>query len=520
MNLPSPSTPARPRGGTSRRLLVGACLVALLAPAACTGASDGASGDGGATSGSDADLASYYGQRIEWRPCEGGFECGKVTVPLDYDNPGGTDIELAVVRLPATEPDNRIGSLVLNPGGPGASGVDFARGALSLLGERVRARFDVVGFDPRGVGDSAPIHCLADDALDRYLALDTSPDTAEERSALVRQSRSFAEGCAERSGRLVPHVDTVSAARDMDVLRSALGDDALSYLGLSYGTELGAAYAELFPRRVRALVLDGAVDPSLTSREMGLGQAEGFEEALRAFVSNCVEQSACPLGSSGVDAAYERLDELLARLDQDPVPVPGQDGRELTQGLATFGIAAGLYDQRYWPRLRRALRMAIDDDGSGLVQLADSLAGRQPDGSYTNMTEANTAISCVDESLPDDVSAYAQFAGRAEEQSPHFGGYIAWSALPCAFWPVSAADDVAIDGSGAPPILVIGTTQDPATPYAWAEGLAGQLDSGRLLTREGYGHTAFGQGNSCIDRAVRRYLIETDAPEPGTVCET
>lgn len=493
---------------TVRRVVVGVCL--LLLPACVAG------GEG---SHSTSSKETYHGQRIEWSPCEGGFQCGKVTVPLDYDHPGGKDIELAVIRLPATEPDERIGSLVVNPGGPGASGVDFARGARTLLADQVRARFDVVGFDPRGVGDSTPIHCLPAGGLDRYLALDTSPDTDQERAALVRQSRSFAQGCAKHSRSLLPHVDTVSAARDMDVLRSALGDDRLSYLGLSYGTELGATYAELFPQRVRALVLDGAVDPSLTSREMGLAQAEGFETALRAFVSDCVTHATCPLGSAGVDAAYDRLDDFLAVLDGDPVPVPGQEGRELTQGLATFGVASALYNERYWPYLREALRKALAGDGSGLVQLADSLAGRKPDGSYTNMIEANIAISCVDESLPEEVSAYARFAQRAERQAPHFGTYVAWSALPCAFWPVPAAEDVTVDAAGAPPIVVIGTTRDPATPYAWAEGLADQLQSGRLLTREGDGHTAYGQGNACIDRAVHRYLIERDAPKPGKVCE-
>lgn len=465
-----------------------------------------------------SELRDYYQQEIAWQPCADGFECGRLTVPLDYDEPAGQRIDLAVIRLPASDPDRRIASLLVNPGGPGASGVQYALGARSLIAPEVRARFDVVGFDPRGVGGSAPVRCLSAEELDRYFAVDASPDTRSERRSLVRGSRHFAAGCAEQSRRMLAHVGTANAARDMDVLRAALGDEGLTYLGLSYGTELGATYAELFPENVRALVLDGAVDPSLSAAEMGIAQAKGFETALRSFVGDCVQRPDCPLGTGGVEDGLDRLEKFFAAVDADPLQVGKPGGRKLTQALAKFGLASALYSERYWPYLRDGLRAAFTGDGSGLLRLADALAGRKPDGTYTNLMGANMAITCVDEQMPEKVSAYAEVARQAEQVAPHFGESIGWSGLPCAFWKAPAGEDLTIDGKGAPPILVVGTTRDPATPYAWAEALAAQLDSGVLLTRKGDGHTAYRQGNACIDRTVNHYLIEADPPEPGTVC--
>ena len=468
--------------------------------------------------GSQSGMQAYYKQAIDWRDCGQGFQCGKLTVPLDYDRPGWKQIKLDVIRLPASEPDKRVGSLVVNPGGPGGSGVQFARAAKTFLPAKVRARFDVVGFDPRGVGGSAPVQCLSDNELDHYFSVDASPDSERERRTLVRESRQFAQGCAKHSRKLLSYVGTANAARDMDVLRAALGDDGLTYLGLSYGTLLGAYYAELFPENVRALVLDGAVDPSLSPRKMSIAQAKGFEGALRAFVADCVSRSACPLGNGSVEAGLNRLEEFFADLDAHPLPAGTEGGRQLTQALAKYGVASALYNERYWPYLRNALARALAGDGSGLLQLADALAGRQPDGSYTNMMEANLAINCVDEPMPEKISAYGSVARRADRKAPHFGEFIAWGTLPCAFWPVPPDPDVHIDGSGASPILVVGTTGDPATPYAWSKALASQLSSGVLLTRKGDGHTAYRQGNACIDKAINHYLISTDPPSPGKVC--
>lgn len=507
-----PHATARFRG--PRRALLLACPVlgCLLVVSAC---SPGPQADAQPPS---PDLRNYYEQQLDWHACAGDFQCGKLTVPLDYERPRGKRITLAVTRLPAGHPDERVGSLVMNPGGPGASGVQFALQSPSLLPSKVRARFDVVGFDPRGAGGSAPVQCLSDSALDRFMALDASPDTRRERRELVQASRHFAQGCAQHSRRMLAHVGTADAVRDMDVLRAALGDERLSYLGFSYGTRLGATYAELFPKKVRALVLDGAVDPTLTAGQLAVAQAKGFERALRAFVADCVQRTRCPLGSGSVQEGMDRLERFFAAVDDEPVPATGQGGRELTEGLAKYGLASGLYNKGYWAFLRRGLREAFSGDGTGLLQLADALMGRNSDGTYTNLTAANMAISCVDGQLPESVAGSSRVARRAQEAAPHFGGFIGWSGLPCAFWPVPSGEDVTIDGSGAAPILVVGTTRDPATPYAWSRELADQLDSGVLLTRDGAGHTAYGQGNTCIDRTVNRYLIEKAVPDAGKVC--
>jgi pimeloyl-ACP methyl ester carboxylesterase len=429
---------------------------------------------------------------------------------------------LEVVRLPAADRGKRVGSLVVNPGGPGGSGVRYARAAAQVITAKVRNSFDIVGFDPRGVGMSEPVDCLDDAELDTFLAVDGSPDSARERKQLAREARQFAAGCGRRTGELLPHLSTADVARDMDLLREALGEERLNYLGKSYGTLLGATYAELFPERVGRLVLDGAIDPTLTGGEIGLAQAEGFEGALRAFVRDCRALEDCPLRggpTADVRSGVGQVADLLA--DVDRTPLWGGQDRKLTQSLALLGVAAALYDEASgWPALRVALSRAFDGDGSVLLVLADFYTDRQRDGSYSgNQNEVAYAVNCLDRAEPTDVDAYAADAREFARRSPLFGAYVAWSGLPCAFWPAPPdSGPHPIRAPGAAPILVVGTVRDPATPYAWAQSLAEQLESGVLLSYDGDGHTAYARGSSCIDEAVERYLIEGELPAEGTVC--
>ncbi|MBN6050804.1 alpha/beta fold hydrolase [Nonomuraea sp. RK-328] len=452
--------------------------------------------------------------RLAWSDCGGRFQCAKLAVPLDHGEPNGERIQLSVIRLPAT--GARIGSLVLNPGGPGGSGVEYAREAQSAVSPEVRARFDIVGFDPRGVGASAPVKCLDTQHLDAFLALDATPDDPAEELALERGSREFARGCAARSGKLLQHVGTVDAARDMDVLREALGERKLTYLGESYGTFLGAVYADLFPGRVRALVLDGAQDPAVSGLRLNTQQAAGFEVALRAYVKDCLLRGDCPFRSHDMDGALNELTGLLRRTDRRPLPAG--DGRQVTESLAVNGVLAPLYDRDAWPMLTETLAEAFKGDGTLLLENADSLLGRTAEG-YSNETEAYMAISCVDGAYPRDVPSYARAAADLSRTAPRFGPNIAWSALPCAYWPARPTfQNHPLKAKGAPPILVVGTRRDPATPYAWARSLAGELESGVLLTYEGDGHTAYHNGDTCVDRAVDHYLITGEAPKNGTTC--
>ncbi|WP_328807562.1 alpha/beta hydrolase [Nonomuraea antri] len=436
-------------------------------------------------------------------------------MPLDHDNPQGEQIELAVTRLPAT--GDRISSLVINPGGPGGSGVEYAKAARLLFGDEVRERFDIVGFDPRGVGGSAPIDCLDDAELDAFLALDASPDSVQEQEALAEGGRRFAQGCSARSGRLLAHVGTVDAARDLELLRQALGDQKLTYLGKSYGTFLGAVYADLFPGKVRALVLDGALDPAASRVRVNADQAVGVEGALRAYAADCLTRDDCPFRSRTVDGALKEVSELLKRADAQPLPSEG--GRKVTEALATLGVLTPLYDRNAWPELTETLRLAMDGDGTLLLRNADQLMGRHEDGTYSSQTEANMAVNCLDGPYPAEPSAFAKAAGDASSQAPRFGPYVMWSSLPCASWP---AKPTFIPGplvaKGAAPILVIGTERDPATPYKWAEALAKQLEPGVLLRYVGDGHTAYSTGSPCVDEAVDRYLLTGLPPKDGTIC--
>ena len=465
---------------------------------------------------SESALARFYNQKPTWKGCRDGFECTRLDVPLDYADPGGKTIEISVNRRPAGSDSKRIGSLLVNPGGPGASGLDFARAGSGIVSESLLERYDLVGFDPRGVGDSTPVTCFSDAETDTFLAADGSPDTRAEEQRLVDLSKEFGEQCAARSGDLLGHVSTVEAARDIDVLRAVLGDERLNFLGKSYGTYLGATYAGLFPDRVGRLVLDGAVDPKLTSAALNKGQAIGFEGALAAFVDDCLRRSGCPL-PDGRAQALAAVERLLADIDRRPLDA--ERGRPLTQGLAMLGLAFGLYDKGFWSGLREGLDEALEGDGSNLLVFADLYASRDRSGRYQgNSMAAQYAVNCLDRAEGSDIAALRSTAEGLEREAPVFGAYLAWSSLPCGHWPVPVTEEPpAVRAEGAPPIVVVGTTRDPATPYAWAVALADQLASGRLLTLEGDGHTAY-HGNRCIDRAVDRFFLEGKAPADGTRC--
>ncbi len=471
-----------------------------------------------APSGASGGLARFYDQQIDWQRCGDAYQCGRLEVPVDYADPAGASIQLALLRVPARDKDRRLGSLIVNPGGPGGSGVDYAAAADGIVSPAVRDRYDLVGFDPRGVDRSEPVDCLSDAQLDAFLAADPTPDDKREVSGLVGADKEFAAGCRMRAGALLAHVGTAGVARDLDVLRGALGDERLHYLGKSYGTLIGAEYLRLFPRRAGRVVLDGAVDPALTAEQFALGQASGFEQALTSFLADCVRHD-CPLGAD-VTTARAGLTRLLGRLDAQPLPT--RSGRRLTEALAVLGVAYPLYlpPDRGYPALRAALHEALGGDGSALLGLSDDYTQRHPDGSYDgNSNEAIYAVNCLDRQ---DVTGPAQVAAQLptfERASPTFGRYIAWSGLPCAYWPVPPSGRPApVAAPGAPPVLVVGTTGDPATPYAWAVSLAEQLDSGVLLTYVGSGHTAYRHGSSCIDDAVDRYLLEGQPPAAGTRC--
>ena len=461
-------------------------------------------------------LADFYSQRIDWSPCASNdsHDCGTLIVPVDYQDPTGETFGLNLLRVPAD--GDRIGSLVVNPGGPGAPGTSYAGAAGVVFRPPLLEAFDIVGFDPRGTGRSSPVDCLSDEELDAYVASDPTPDTAAEVADYEVTILELGADCEANTGEILGHVTTIEAARDMDVLRAALGEETLSYFGASYGTKLGATYAELFPERVGRLVLDGAVDVSLDFRTTSLEQATGFETALRAYVQNCLDSTDnCFLGDS-VDEGLKTISDFLDSVEDEPLPA---GDRELQVGNAFYGIVTPLYNRDYWFLLSTALSSALEGQGSALMELSDAYSSRGPDGYTDNSMEAFLAINCLDDpsSIPFD-EVPAEFADF-EEASPTFGRTFAWSLTACSgVKERSSEQPLEIRGEGAAPLVVLGTTRDPATPLKWAEALAAQLDSAVLLRRDGDGHTAYNAGNECIDTAVEDYLIDGTVPDNPTDC--
>ncbi|WP_326678099.1 alpha/beta hydrolase [Streptomyces sp. NBC_01237] len=487
-----------------------------------SGCSSGSSTSSASATGTAAPkgLTSYYTQKLSWRDCGvEGFQCTSMKAPLDYGKPDDGDIKLAVSRKKATGPGKRIGSLLVNPGGPGGSAVGYLQGYAAIgYPAQVRARYDMVAIDPRGVARSEPVECLTGKEMDAFTQVDQTPDDDGEATRLSGAFEKFAGGCEKRSGKILPHVSTVETARDMDVLRALLGDEKLHYVGASYGTFLGATYADLFPTRAGRLVLDGAMDPSLEAIDMNRDQTAGFEGAFQSFAADCVKKTDCPLGTTSTADAATALKKLFTDLDAEPVPTG--ESRDLGESLATTGVIAAMYDETAWPQLREALAGARRGDGAGLLALADSYYEREPNGEYANLMYANAAVNCLD--LPpafDGPDAVREAVPSFEKASPVFGRGFAWASLNCAYWPTKATGSPhRTEAKGADPIVVVGTTRDPATPYKWARSLAGQLSSGTLLTYEGDGHTAYGRGSDCIDTAINTYLLEGTPPTDGKKC--
>jgi pimeloyl-ACP methyl ester carboxylesterase len=465
-------------------------------------------------------LEGFYGQDVKWEACDGGYECARIAAPLDWDVPETGSIQLSVKRALATgSAEQRLGSLLVNPGGPGASGKDFVVSMVDyVVSDEVRDAYDIVGFDPRGVGESSAVACGDDTLVDEFFTADIPMEDQADVEAARERLRTFGEACLESTGPLLGEVDTVSAARDMDLMRAVLGDTQLSYVGFSYGTFLGATYADLYPENVGRLVLDGALDPSMSNDDLVIGQAIGFENALRAYVEFCQSTSGCPL-TGDVDSGMEQIRELTERAEADPIPAGG--GMTVNGTLAFYGIVVTLYDDASWRYLTQALDEVVSSGTAGLLlELANFYLDRTSDGHYTaNAMVAFSAINCLD--YPMEVRDYDEIVAFAEQvgaQAPTFGRDFGM-AIGCETWPFPATGArEPISATGAAPILVIGTTGDPATPYDWAVALADQLDSGTLLTWEGEGHTAYGRGGPCVDEVVEAYLLDGEVPAEGTRC--
>ncbi|NND76211.1 MAG: alpha/beta fold hydrolase [Ilumatobacter sp.] len=451
---------------------------------------------------------------IDWEQLGGRVEAGMLSVPLDYADPQGDTIELYVTRHRAKE-SGRIGALLVNNGGPGSPASSMGIDAPSWFASPITDRFDVVAWDPRGTGVSGgSVDCIDDDEYDRfYSAIDITPEDDAEREELVELAEEFAERCVARVGEPLQYIGTNNSARDMDAIRQALGEEQVSYFGFSYGSELGGVWATLFPLTVRAAVFDGAADPEADSLEQTRQQWMGFESALNTFLDACSDDSSCRFHNDG-DAA-SAFDDLLVRLDDEPLPGPGERV-DVNLGVAVTGVVRAMYSDQFWPVLERALEDAAEGDGTGLLQLQDAYFQRSADGTYSNLLEAFQAISCADDRERPTVEESDEQAAELLTVAPRLFPYTTGS-YSCTFFPPALDPRIEITGVGAGPIVVIGTTGDPSTPLSSSRNMAAALEDGRLVIVEANQHTGYGV-NSCIDDVVHDYLVQLAAPPTETVC--
>jgi pimeloyl-ACP methyl ester carboxylesterase len=503
-------------------------LAATLALSGCTSFSDTVADDPTPTATSAAEPEATP---IEWTDCDEqiqpliadqpgsdrdlAFECGRTEVPISYDEPGGATLPLFLLRVVMAGQTNRIGSLMINPGGPGASGADAALGLALTMPTEVLSRFDIVGFDPRGVASSTPVECISDEMKERIVASEPRPTTDPQLDDAFALTKEVADGCADEYGDALGAFNTVDTARDMEQLRQSLGDEKLTYLGYSYGTTLGSTYAEMFPDKTRALVLDAAVDPDTDKKTDAEASAKAFEAGFDAFAANCVGLIAgCPIGQN----PRQFVTDLLAQADQTPIPSSEQgETRKATPGVVMTAVQAAMYDTASWPQLAQALAAGQKGDSAGLFSLADSHSGRLANGTYSNLLDANLAINCAD---TDERYGEGEIRDLAKEWGatyPLFGAGSAVGLYTCSVWQADRTPLPERDAEGSAPILVVGNSGDPVTPLPGAEDMADDLDNGVLLVWQGQGHTAYPKSD-CIKAAVNSYLIDLTVPVDGLTC--
>jgi pimeloyl-ACP methyl ester carboxylesterase len=492
--------------------------VALVMVASCSGDSSGSPTDESTPTIAETTTPDFVPSKFSWEPCAGAepdsvVTCSTLEVPYDYADPQVGSFTLFVKKRSVEDPSKRIGSLLVNPGGPGFGGSSLADDAYYYFSSDLLERFDIIAWDPRGTGESTPaVDCV--DTYDEYFGLDSPPDNEEEIQALVDAAQKFSDACLERSGEILPYISTADSARDMNSIRLALGEDKVSYLGFSYGSELGATWTTLFPDTVRAAVLDGAVDPDSNSTDEGKSQAKGFEQQLTAFLAQCSARVSCKFHNGG--DAEGAFDKLLADIDANPLVV-SKDRTPVTQGVAYTAVAQAMYSDFYWPQLAAALSDAQRGDGAGLLSLNDQYYQRQDDGTYGNELEAFLSISCLDDpgarSVEEVNSKVEEYVAVAPRLGANFGyGY------GCALWPVPPAPRVEITGKGAGPIVVVGTTGDAATPLESTRKMAKKLEQGILIVVSANQHTGYG-ANACVTTAVDDYLIDLVVPTNDLTCE-
>lgn len=509
---------------TTIRILAAAGTVAALALTSCASGEPEPSPSNQAQSAPDG-LETFYEQTIAWETCDDNadFECGSVEVPMDYENPDDESIDIHLTRDAETADQP---PMLVNPGGPGSSGIAFVQDSLGFVfSEDLLENTSPIGFDPRGVGVSEPIQCETDEEFDASREIVHDPSTQEGWDATVEENKAYAQQCLERSGEIVGFVDTASAAKDMDVIRAALGAPQLDYFGISYGTKLGATYAELFPEQVGKFVLDSVLPPSAETFEVSKAQSAGFEQSLQAWAQWCADSSDCNIGQDGdAESVMTTVTDFLAQVEEEPLTYP--EGRTQPVSDLFFGIVLPLYSQDSWEMLALAFEQALEDDYANsdyrplFLYFADTYHGRDDSGEYSNDTAAFNAINCLDYTGEEKPFEQAeQEAEELTEQAPIFGKYLSYSA-GCNGWPVDPSDTVEdTDAEGSDTIVVTGLTSDPATPIHFSHELADELDNSVHITVEGEGHGAYSKENECIVDAIDGYILNDELPDDDMVCE-
>jgi len=452
-------------------------------------------------------LAQFQQQKLNWKSCGDNLQCTTIKVPMDYNAIDANTFTLYVSRHLATDKKNRLGTIFVNPGGPGGSAVDYAQAATQVVSEAITSRYDILGFDPRGVGKSQPTRCLTDKEEDNYITADTTVITKNDLNLILAQAKYFAAACARNAGPKIGHYGSVEAAKDMELLRGLLKEPKLNYLGKSYGTFLGTLYAALFPTKVGRLVLDGAIDPNATNAQQNLIQAVGFETALIDYTKKNKNYS------------QQEIVDFLNTLHAKPLVLP--NGRKLTPSIAIIAIASTLYDNSTgWPNLTNALTAAIKNgDARPLISLADDYNSRDANGHYTNENDIAQVISCSDLTENRTMAQMNADGAKMKKLAPVFGPYLTYAGLACKYWKQKPSAKPAMKKIKTTPIIVIGVTKDPATPYAWAKTLATIFTGSTLITFNGEGHTGHNRGNKCVDLIVDNYFL-TGKAGPSASCSS